>query len=101
MLFEANMAGAARPADSEHQRRVEPLFAVEAAPDQTGTAVIQLGVKRALDVVSSLVLLVFLFPVLLLIAVAIRLVDRGPALYVQERSGRDMRDVSAFSNSAP
>src|SRR5579885_838101 len=45
--------------------------------------------KRALDVAVSAVLLVALLPFLLLIALAVRLMSRGPALFVQLRAGRD------------
>lgn len=51
----------------------------------------QLAVKRLIDVAGSLTLLIGLLPVLLVTAAAIRLTSRGPALYVQERIGRDGR----------
>jgi lipopolysaccharide/colanic/teichoic acid biosynthesis glycosyltransferase len=44
-------------------------------------------VKRALDVVLTLVLLITLAPLLLLIALLIRLDSPGPVLFVQERVG--------------
>lgn len=44
-------------------------------------------VKRALDVLVSALLLVLLAPLLLLIALAVRLDSKGPALYKQERAG--------------
>ena len=46
-------------------------------------------VKRALDLVGALLLLVLLYPVLLAIAVAIRVNSRGPILFRQPRVGRD------------
>jgi sugar transferase (PEP-CTERM system associated) len=45
--------------------------------------------KRAFDIGVSLALVVFTLPIMLLAALAIRLEDRGPALYRQERVGRD------------
>jgi lipopolysaccharide/colanic/teichoic acid biosynthesis glycosyltransferase len=49
------------------------------------------AVRRALDVlVCSALLAVFLVP-MVLIAVAVRLEDRGPAVFRQERVGRDGR----------
>lgn len=44
--------------------------------------------KRIFDVVFSLLALVFLFPLCLIIMIAIRLTSRGKALYAQERIGR-------------
>jgi len=44
--------------------------------------------KRALDVVGSLVALILLSPLFLLIAIAIKLEDRGPVFLVQIRVGR-------------
>jgi exopolysaccharide biosynthesis polyprenyl glycosylphosphotransferase len=47
--------------------------------------------KRTLDVALSLVGLVLLAPVLLAVALTVRLDSRGPALFTQTRSGRDGR----------
>jgi Undecaprenyl-phosphate glucose phosphotransferase len=44
-------------------------------------------VKRAMDIVLSLLALVVLSPVLLLIALLVKLTSRGPVLYRQERCG--------------
>jgi len=46
--------------------------------------------KRAMDYVVALAMLVVLAPVMLLIALAIRLDSPGPALFRQRRLGRDM-----------
>jgi sugar transferase (PEP-CTERM system associated) len=43
--------------------------------------------KRAFDIVSSMVLLTLLSPVMLLAMIAIKLDSRGPAIYRQERVG--------------
>jgi lipopolysaccharide/colanic/teichoic acid biosynthesis glycosyltransferase len=44
--------------------------------------------KRAFDILGALVLLVLASPVMLLSALAIRLEDRGPALFKQTRVGK-------------
>jgi lipopolysaccharide/colanic/teichoic acid biosynthesis glycosyltransferase len=44
-------------------------------------------IRRAIDIVGSLLLLLLSSPVLLAAIVAIRLTSRGPALYRQRRSG--------------
>ena len=49
----------------------------------------QAAVKRAIDVVVSFVGLVVLSPLLLLIALAVRLTSPGPALFRQRRLGKD------------
>jgi lipopolysaccharide/colanic/teichoic acid biosynthesis glycosyltransferase len=46
---------------------------------------------RALDIVGSAILLLLLAPLLLVIAIAIRLDSRGPAFFRQQRIGRDLR----------
>jgi len=69
-----------------------PLFMAEgrfAAPEQSGTRRVQLAVKRMLDVVLSLLALLFLAPLLLIVAAIIRLTSPGPALFVQLREGTD------------
>ncbi|MEM7166541.1 MAG: sugar transferase [Planctomycetota bacterium] len=47
--------------------------------------------KRTLDIVGSITALILLAPLMLLIALAIRLTSRGPALFLQERAGRGNR----------
>lgn len=46
------------------------------------------GAKRAIDVVLSLVALIGLSPLLLLIALLVKLTSKGPVLFRQERVGR-------------
>jgi exopolysaccharide biosynthesis polyprenyl glycosylphosphotransferase len=53
-------------------------------------------VKRAVDVVGAAVLLAVAAPVLLLIALAVRLTSRGPALYVAARTGQDGRPIRVY-----
>jgi undecaprenyl phosphate N,N'-diacetylbacillosamine 1-phosphate transferase len=52
-------------------------------------SLIQAAVKRAIDVVVSFVALAVLSPLLLLIALAVRLTSPGPALFRQRRLGKD------------
>jgi len=54
------------------------------------------SLKRALDILVSLIVLVVGSPVLLLIVLAIRLDSRGPALYVQKRVGRGGRIFTLY-----
>jgi lipopolysaccharide/colanic/teichoic acid biosynthesis glycosyltransferase len=55
-------------------------------------------IKRALDVVIASILLLFLFPLMLLISIAIRLYSPGPVFFVQERVGarRRLRGKSSY-----
>jgi exopolysaccharide biosynthesis polyprenyl glycosylphosphotransferase len=52
--------------------------------------------KRALDVVGSATALVLLSPLLLLIALLIKLEDRGPVVFPQVRVGRHGREFRMF-----
>jgi exopolysaccharide biosynthesis polyprenyl glycosylphosphotransferase len=65
----------------------EPLFYLEPAV----LARWQLTVKRILDVVVASVVLLLTSPVLVAAAIAIKLQDRGPVLFRQERIGRKGR----------
>jgi exopolysaccharide biosynthesis polyprenyl glycosylphosphotransferase len=53
-----------------------------------GAALWQIAVKRVMDIVMSALAVVVLIPVLLAVALLIRLTSRGPVFYVQERVGR-------------
>ena len=52
--------------------------------------------KRTVDVMAAVVLLVVLLPLLVLIAVAIRIDSRGPAIFRQARLGRQMTEFTVF-----
>lgn len=54
-----------------------------------GLTIEQRFVKRTMDIVLSLIAIVISSPILLLIAVSIKLYDRGPVFYTQERLTRD------------
>jgi exopolysaccharide biosynthesis polyprenyl glycosylphosphotransferase len=56
----------------------------------------RLTAKRIVDVVLSAIVLVLISPVLMLIALAVKLDSRGPALYWQERMGLDARPFPCF-----
>ncbi len=51
----------------------------------------RLTAKRMMDVVISAIVLVFISPLMLLLALLVKLDSRGPALYWQERMGLDAR----------
>jgi len=55
-----------------------------------------LGAKRAFDVVFALSVLVFIAPVLALIAILVKLDSEGPVLYVSERIGLHGRRFRFF-----
>jgi lipopolysaccharide/colanic/teichoic acid biosynthesis glycosyltransferase len=54
------------------------------------------GTKRVFDVVFALLALLALTPLLVLVAVAIKLDSRGPLLFRQRRYGRDMRPLTVL-----
>ncbi|MBD5452178.1 MAG: exopolysaccharide biosynthesis polyprenyl glycosylphosphotransferase [Lachnospiraceae bacterium] len=49
-------------------------------------------VKRAIDVICALLLIVVTSPIMLITAIAIKLYDGGPVMYKQVRCTRDMRE---------
>jgi exopolysaccharide biosynthesis polyprenyl glycosylphosphotransferase len=56
----------------------------------------RLAVKRAMDILGSLVALVLLSPVFLIAALAVAVTSRGPIFFVQERIGRDGRPFRMY-----
>ncbi len=52
--------------------------------------------KRAVDIVISLVALAVLWPVMLLTAIVVRMDSPGPALFSQERVGRDGKQFTLY-----
>lgn len=57
--------------------------------ERSWTFLLQLSIKRGFDIVFSLVALIVILPVLLIIAIVVKLDSEGPVLYVSERIGRD------------
>ncbi|MCD2178929.1 sugar transferase [Rhizobium sp. C1] len=57
---------------------------------------VQLALKRGMDIVLSSGALVVLLPLLLLIALAIRLTSPGPAVFSQLRWGKDCSKIRIF-----
>ena len=49
----------------------------------------QIAVKRGIDIALSVIAIVVLTPLLLAVALLVKLTSRGPIFYVQERVGRD------------
>ena len=56
----------------------------------------RLSAKRIVDVILSAIVLVFISPLLMLIALLVKLDSRGPAMYWQERMGLDARPFPCF-----
>lgn len=71
------------------------------ADSEATSSVLYLIAKRALDVVFSLIALLVLLPVLLIIAIAIKLDSRGPVIFRQERvrGDQDPRDPHPECNT--
>ena len=50
-------------------------------------------VKRIIDFLGALILLLVLFPVMIIVAIAIKLDSKGPVLFVQKRSGKGNKNT--------
>ncbi len=53
-------------------------------------------IKRTIDIVFSLILIILSSPFMLLTALAVKLYDRGPVLYKQIRCTRDAREFTIY-----
>ncbi len=56
----------------------------------------RLTVKRAIDIVGAVVGLVVLSPVMLIVAIAIKVTSRGPIIYAQDRCGLNKRPLRMY-----
>lgn len=66
------------------------------ARQQTRNMVLYERVKRLLDIALALTLLIVLSPLMLLIAIAIKLDSPGPVMFVQRRTGRYGKPFNFF-----
>lgn len=53
-------------------------------------------IKRIIDIIASLLLLIFLIPVILYIIIRIKIESEGPILYVQERIGKNYKPFNIY-----
>lgn len=74
------------PLDSSRKNSSEAIHLVE-----SGNRDLYYASKRVIDFIVAAILLVLLFPLLILIAVAIKLYSPGPIFFVQERVGAKRR----------
>ncbi len=58
--------------------------------------ILQLLIKRVIDIIGSLVLLILLSPLIVLIALAVRLDSKGPIFFAQERVGMNRRSFKLY-----
>lgn len=69
-----------------------PLFMVKCR----GLNIIQRFLKRTLDLLVSIIALIVLSPLFLLVAAAIKIEDRGPVFYLQDRVTVNNKDFKIF-----
>lgn len=69
-----------------------PVLSIVSGPRDS----LQLTIKRAIDVVGALVGGFLISPVLIAVAIAIKLDSRGPAVFVQERVGQNRRRFKTY-----
>lgn len=73
-----------------------PVDWTKSAPEDVVQSPVHLALKRLVDVVGSLAGIVFLAPLLIIVAVAIKATSPGPVLFKQNREGLDGRLFEAF-----
>jgi exopolysaccharide biosynthesis polyprenyl glycosylphosphotransferase len=76
---------------SANTSHVSPVFSLSEAPSPD-----RLALKRVMDVACALILLTLLAPVMLLVALAIKLTSPGPVLFAQVRYGYMKRLFRAY-----
>jgi exopolysaccharide biosynthesis polyprenyl glycosylphosphotransferase len=92
----------ADPAADAEERRLGRVNLDSLAPDWLSCAAVAregragAALRRAFDILGSLVLVLLMLPLLVLTAIAIRLESPGPAFYRQERVGRGGRVFTLF-----
>lgn len=89
--------------DSQAPRSWTPLHAeghaasaVSWAPEAPSRPALYRRLKRAFDLLSTTLLLAVIWPVLLLIALAIRLDSKGPVVFAHTRIGQDGKPIRLY-----
>src|SRR4051794_28196251 len=81
---------------AENELQLQGLGHDERTSRVSGDVRFQASVKRAFDVVVGTVLLVLILPLMVLVALAVWLGDRGPILYRQRRVGFRNREFGMW-----
>lgn len=77
-------------------RTVEQDGMVDAGPLRRERGAVTMATKRVLDTAATLASLIALSPLLIAIAVWIKMDSKGPAIFKQERLGRNMRPFTMY-----
>ncbi len=88
----ANSALLTSTASESHWRSIATSDTISLRP----LSGISCAAKRALDFILGSVALVLLFPVMVIISVAVKLDSTGPALFCQPRSGRNREIIKVY-----
>jgi exopolysaccharide biosynthesis polyprenyl glycosylphosphotransferase len=92
LIVAPGLTDIAGPRIAAHTVAGLPLISIDYPSLQGGTK----AVKRGIDIVASVFLLVFLSPVFLVIALAVRLTSPGPVIFRQERVGMNGERFKMF-----
>ena len=85
-LFESTVASPRYDADGDRA-----FVAMQVAPDGH-----RIAIKRAIDIVGAVIGLIVLAPLMLVVAIAIKLTSRGPVIYAQDRCGLNKRPLRMY-----
>lgn len=80
-----------RSADDIHLFDTPLLLSRNQGPD-----IVQVFLKRAFDIIASILGIILASPFMLIIAICIKLYDRGPVLYKQARLTKDEREFMIY-----
>ncbi|SEP95545.1 Sugar transferase involved in LPS biosynthesis (colanic, teichoic acid) [Devosia sp. YR412] len=75
---------------------IEWQDAAPAAPVQTASRKFSLALKRGVDIAGAMLGLMALGPLLLIVAAGVKLTDRGPALFRQQRVGMNGKPFDIY-----
>jgi exopolysaccharide biosynthesis polyprenyl glycosylphosphotransferase len=68
-------------------QQIDDMLVLSARPSELNSR--QLFFKRLLDIIAAIILLTLFSPIIILLFIAIPLLSKGPALYKQERLGKN------------
>lgn len=94
--FETTIATSPPPRLGWSRHSGLPVDWAQSAPEDGVHTRVHLALKRGVDVVGSLAGLVFLAPLLLIVAVAIKVTSPGPILFRQSREGLNGQSFEAL-----
>lgn len=95
-IFETNLKSKINASTLDQGSQIKSTRALPKVESQKNAVILQLYIKRGMDIILSIALMIMLAPLFLFTYVLVRLNSPGPALFSQYRWGKDGSKIKVY-----